>query len=376
VITEDANNDGKLYPSEINGSIDVNITLPAGTKVGDTLTLSGAKEDTLSVTQEMIDNGYTFSVDAPAIGKELKVEATITDEFGHVSSKGSDKVDMLATPSIPKAKIQKIDGQTGNHIQTTDTTPTITGTCVPGAMVIVEIHSVITTERVRCSTEGTFSVTSSQTLAKGNHSVTVKQTKDGVTSEVSPAQAFKVVNRNTPTPTPTATPSPTATAKPTPSPTATVTPTEKPVSTPKPSQGAPVAHNDHATITHKGGTVLNVLGNDSFGQCKANAPIEFTQPSHGTTALDDAGTVKDPSDDRIIYVPEANYNGADSFTYTIADCHEQTASAKVNLDVQCASSQTSDGDALNNMGILLMMILTSIVGLIYIRREELYNNKS
>ncbi|WP_325890858.1 hypothetical protein [Grimontia sp. NTOU-MAR1] len=39
-ITEDANNDGYINDGELNGQIDISVTLGAGTAVGDTLTVT------------------------------------------------------------------------------------------------------------------------------------------------------------------------------------------------------------------------------------------------------------------------------------------------------------------------------------------------
>src|SRR5205085_2512406 len=54
-------------------------------------------------------------------------------------------------------------------------------------------------------------------------------------------------------------------------------------------------------------------------------------PAHGSAVARADGT--------ITYTPAANYNGADSFTYTIADGHGGTATASVALTI------TADNDA-------------------------------
>ena len=74
----------------------------------------------------------------------------------------------------------------------------------------------------------------------------------------------------------------------------------------------------------------------------------------------------------ILYEPEANYLGSDTVEYTIFDCAGLSDTATVTLDIDCASTQRSDsGDALGNISIIFMMILTGMLGLYYIRREEL-----
>src|SRR5207244_8662496 len=49
----------------------------------------------------------------------------------------------------------------------------------------------------------------------------------------------------------------------------------------------------------------------------------WSTPQHGSVAINPDGT--------ITYTPAANYNGADSFTYTISDGHGGTATATVSV---------------------------------------------
>ena len=82
-------------------------------------------------------------------------------------------------------------------------------------------------------------------------------------------------------------------------------------------------------------------------------------------------------DDVLVYTPEANTDDvADSFEYTVTDCRGNSSTATVTLDIQCASTQTSDtGSAMNTITMMLMMILTGTIGLLYVRREELKEGK-
>ncbi|MGI2261698.1 hypothetical protein, partial [Shewanella sp. GXUN23E] len=92
VITEDANNDGYINTAELNGQIDITVTLGAGTVVGDTLTVTdqdGTVLFTGSVTQDMLDNGLSLAIDAPASGTDIVITATVTDVAGN-SATGSD----------------------------------------------------------------------------------------------------------------------------------------------------------------------------------------------------------------------------------------------------------------------------------------------
>lgn len=76
---------------------------------------------------------------------------------------------------------------------------------------------------------------------------------------------------------------------------------------------APTAANDPASTAEDNAVVIEVLTNDTAGPTAAIDPasISVTAPSHGTAVADVAGNVT--------YTPVANYNGPDSFTYTVSD---------------------------------------------------------
>jgi hypothetical protein len=130
------------------------------------------------------------------------------------------------------------------------------------------------------------------------------------------------------------------------------------------------ANNDlDVKITSYKGTVIGILVNDAC--VKSCGSVSFTQGVNGRVSLDDAGTPSDPSDDVLIYVPEANIcDATDSFQYTVTDCDGGSSTATVTLDIECSSTQTSDGDAMSKITMMLMMILTGMLGLLYTRREE------
>ncbi|WP_325890860.1 hypothetical protein [Grimontia sp. NTOU-MAR1] len=71
-ITEDANNDGYINDGELNGQMNV-ASLGAGTAVGDTLVVTDQDGTVLfsgPVTQDMLDNGLSLTLDAPAAGHD------------------------------------------------------------------------------------------------------------------------------------------------------------------------------------------------------------------------------------------------------------------------------------------------------------------
>lgn len=119
-------------------------------------------------------------------------------------------------------------------------------------------------------------------------------------------------------------------------------------------------------ITHYGANVIDVLANDIVS---GNVMIEIIeQPTYGILEV----VVESDGSSVILYSPFADINEVpDSFVYAITDANGNTSEATVTLDVQCASSQTSDGgDTLNNGTLLLMMVLTMMIGLYAIRQED------
>ncbi|UQY35587.1 Ig-like domain-containing protein [Pseudomonas fulva] len=99
-ITEDANNDGIISKAELNGPVDVRVGLPAGAVAGDTLVITnGTTPQTITLTAAQITAGFvTTTFPSPGEGNTLTVEATLRDQFGNTSEKGTDtaKVDTLA----------------------------------------------------------------------------------------------------------------------------------------------------------------------------------------------------------------------------------------------------------------------------------------
>jgi len=78
-----------------------------------------------------------------------------------------------------------------------------------------------------------------------------------------------------------------------------------------PVNDAPDAKNDYMTTNEDCGVVIGVLNNDSDTNGDTLNIESITQPAHGKVTVNNNGSVT--------YIPDANYNGNDSFTYTISD---------------------------------------------------------
>jgi len=91
---------------------------------------------------------------------------------------------------------------------------------------------------------------------------------------------------------------------------------------------APVANDDSATTNEDTAVVVPVRSNDSDPDSDPLTVVSATDPPHGTTAVNAGATVT--------YTPDPNYNGSDSFNYTISD-GALTASATVNVTVNAVN---------------------------------------
>ncbi|MBI3673274.1 MAG: tandem-95 repeat protein, partial [Rhizobiales bacterium] len=91
------------------------------------------------------------------------------------------------------------------------------------------------------------------------------------------------------------------------------------------SNTAPVAAADSVTINEDTPTTIAVLGNDSDANGDPLTVTGTSLPGHGSVAINVDGT--------LTYTPTANYNGADSFTYTISDGHGGTSTATVSVGI-------------------------------------------
>lgn len=123
---------------------------------------------------------------------------------------------------------------------------------------------------------------------------------------------------------------------------------------------------DTVVIAHYGSNVIDVLSNDIF---KGSVTVEITEePSYGTVEVIEEGN----GSIVVLYSPFADMDqSTDSFRYAITDASGNVSEATVTLDIQCTSSQVSDGgDVFNNGALLLMIILVMMIGLYAARREE------
>ena len=101
--------------------------------------------------------------------------------------------------------------------------------------------------------------------------------------------------------------------------TATVTITVNPVN------DAPVANDDTASTDEDNVVTVDVLDNDTDVDGDELTVVSTTQPSNGNVAINEDGT--------ITYTPNENFNGTDSFEYTIEDEDGLQDTATVTITV-------------------------------------------
>jgi hypothetical protein len=115
-----------------------------------------------------------------------------------------------------------------------------------------------------------------------------------------------------------------------------------------PANRAPVAADDTATTDQDVAATINVLANDSDvdGSLDPSTVTIGTSPGHGSTSVD-------PATGRVTYTPNPNFNGGDSFTYSVKDDDGEPSNAatvtvtvnRVNiLPVANDDSATTDED--------------------------------
>ena len=117
-----------------------------------------------------------------------------------------------------------------------------------------------------------------------------------------------------------------------------------------PVNDAPVANDDSASTNEDNAVDISVLTNDTDVEGDPISITGFTQPSHGVITNNGDGTLK--------YTPSLNYNGPDSFTYTINGGDTATVSITVNL-INDAPVAVDDSATTNEDNAVDISVLTN-----------------
>ncbi|MDQ3982126.1 MAG: Ig-like domain-containing protein [Actinomycetota bacterium] len=101
-------------------------------------------------------------------------------------------------------------------------------------------------------------------------------------------------------------------------------PPDPAVQLPPPGGGsglAPVARDDVVTVAEDRSVRVAPLGNDTG----ATAIVATGEPAHGTVRLEG---------DEVVYVPDPDFNGRDSFTYSTVDASQVVSGGTVTVEVE------------------------------------------
>src|SRR3990172_1802138 len=109
----------------------------------------------------------------------------------------------------------------------------------------------------------------------------------------------------------------------------------------------PNAQNDAGVTTEDTSLNINVLANDSDpdGDKLFLDSFDSTSANGGTVTRDDNGTPGDTSDDQLVYTPSLNFNGIDTFNYSVSD-GTQSDTGSVTVTVTAVNDQpTADNQS-------------------------------
>ncbi len=73
--------------------------------------------------------------------------------------------------------------------------------------------------------------------------------------------------------------------------------------------------DDVVSVDEDNSLIIDIFSNDS--DLPSVGVLTTTNPNNGSISIDENGTPNNPLDDILTYLPNPDYNGTDSFTYTL-----------------------------------------------------------
>ncbi|WP_407265436.1 Ig-like domain-containing protein [Tenacibaculum maritimum] len=107
----------------------------------------------------------------------------------------------------------------------------------------------------------------------------------------------------------------------------------------------PDSQNDTANTIEDTAVTVDIYGNDN--DIPTNGSLVTTNPANGTVTIDNGGTPNDPSDDVVTYTPDADFNGTDSFDYTVCDNASPANCTTSTVNVSVGATPDSQNDMAN-----------------------------
>lgn len=89
--------------------------------------------------------------------------------------------------------------------------------------------------------------------------------------------------------------------------------------------------DDIVSVDEDDSIPVDIFDNDS--DLPTIGDLTTTNAANGTITIDDGGTPNDPTDDTVTYTPNPDFNGLDSFDYTICNSSGDCSTATVTIDV-------------------------------------------
>ncbi len=104
--------------------------------------------------------------------------------------------------------------------------------------------------------------------------------------------------------------------------------------------------DDLVTVNEDESVVVDIYANDSDLPTTGTLMISDT-PDNGTVNIDNNGTPNNPIDDSVTYIPNPDYNGPDTFDYTVCNSFGDCSTATVTVDVLPIVDAIDDAIATN-----------------------------
>jgi gliding motility-associated-like protein len=89
--------------------------------------------------------------------------------------------------------------------------------------------------------------------------------------------------------------------------------------------------DDLVTTDEEAPVIIDIYTNDT--DLPNIGALTTTDPLNGTVTIDDGGTPNNPLDDIVTYTPDLDFNGTDSFDYTVCNSYGECSTATVTIAV-------------------------------------------
>ncbi len=89
--------------------------------------------------------------------------------------------------------------------------------------------------------------------------------------------------------------------------------------------------DDFVTVDEDSSVVVPIFANDT--NLPTDGILTTTNPANGTVSINDNGTANNPTDDIVTYTPDPDFNGGDTFDYTLCNLFGACSTATVTVDV-------------------------------------------